>query len=165
MKTNLQTQDLSHAQLRQRIAQLTADYESKNGAVQLTPIFSRSANAAVNWNGSLTQIEHRARYIKSTDINQTIISCYPSAPCLKELASSLGISVNSLTKRAARFAVRRNKATKQQNSAQIINANQRLEKAAKMLNAGKPVELIAERLDITPRQVRHYRQQMQQVAA
>ena len=164
MRISMQTGDQSLEQLRTEIQQLTASFERKNGAVQTAPIVIRSLGRAV-WNGKLVSENTIQKANTNVAINEQISARYATAPCLKALAKELGITVNSLTKRAIRLGVGRDDAAKIENHAGNLRAASRLKKAAILLEAGQPVETIAEKLDISPRQVRQYRQQIQQEAA
>lgn len=159
MKVSLQTPSCEVRQLRAEIEQLTAEYERKNGPVQTSDIICRGATPA-NWNGLLVIDDMVARGVTNSAINQQVLRQYATAPCLTELAKSLGISVSSLGKRAGRLGVTRDKATKVKNNPVSVRAAKRLAKTAALLEAGESIEVVADRLDITPRQVRHYRQQL-----
>lgn len=164
MRVSMQTADQSLEQLRTEIQQLTATFERENGAVQTTDIIRRGLNRAV-WNGKLVNENTIQKASNNVAINEQISARYATAPCLKALAKELGITVNSLTKRAIRLGVGRDDTAKTENHAGNLRAAQRLTKTAELLEAGQPVETIAEKLDISPRQVRQYRQQIQQEAA
>lgn len=161
MRVSMQSTDQHLAQLSSEIKQLTAVFESKNGTVQTTDILRRD-NGKTVWNGALklNSVAKKARSAKSA-INQQVTLHYATAPCLKELAKELGITVNSLFKRAGRLGIGRDEASKLDNHPSTLRAAQRLNKTAELLEAGQPLEAIAEKLDITPRQVRQYRQQIE----
>ena len=160
MKISMQTADLTLQQHRAEIAHLTAEFESKNGPVQTTDIIWRGATAG-NWNGTLVIDDIVNKSAANSAINQQVLQQYATAPCLTELAKALGISVSSLGKRAGRLGISRDKARKINNHANNKRSAQRLTKTAELLDAGQPVESIAEKLDISPRLVRHYRQQLE----
>lgn len=160
MKISMQTADLTLQQHRAKIARLTEEFERKNGPVQTTDIIWRGATPT-NWNGALVTDGITKRGAENSAINQQVLQQYATAPCLTELAKALGISVSSLGKRAGRLGISRDKATKINNHANNKRAGQRLTKTAELLEAGQPVESIAEKLDISPRLVRHYRQQLE----
>lgn len=160
MKISMQAADLTLQQHRAEIAQLTAEFESKNGPVQTTDIIWRGATPP-NWNGALVTDGTAKRGAENSAINQQVLQQYATAPCLTELAKALGISVSSLGKRAGRLGISRDKATKINNHANNKRSAKRLTKTAELLEAGQPVETIAEKLDISPRLVRHYRQQLE----
>lgn len=164
MRISMQTGDQSLDQLRTEIQQLTAAFERKNGAVQTAPIVIRSLHRAV-WNGKLVSENTIQKANTNVAINEQISARYATAPCLKALAKELGITVNSLTKRAIRIGVGRDDTAKTENHAGNLRAASRLETAEQLLARGQPVREIAEKLNITPRQVRQYRQQIQQEAA
>lgn len=164
MRVSMQTADQSLDQLRTEIQQLTAAFERKNGAVQTAPIVIRSLGRAV-WNGKLVSENTIQKANTNVAINEQISARYATAPCLKALAKELGITVNSLTKRAIRLGVGRDDAAKTENHAGNLRAASRLETAEQLLARGQPVREIAEKLNVTPRQVRQYRQQIQQEAA
>ncbi|MDY0186163.1 MAG: helix-turn-helix domain-containing protein [Desulfuromonadaceae bacterium] len=164
MRVSMQTADQSLDQLRAEIQQLTAAFERKNGAVQTAPIVIRSLGRS-EWNGKLVSENTIQKANTNVAINEQISARYATAPCLKALAKELGITVNSLTKRAIRLGVGRNDAAKTENHAGNQRAASRLETAEQLLARGQPVKEIAEKLNITPRQVRQYRQQIQQEAA
>lgn len=160
MRISMQTGDQSLDQLRTEIQQLTEAFERKNGAVQTAPIVIRSLHRA-EFNGKLVNEKTIQKASNNVAINEQISARYATAPCLKALAKELGITVNSLTKRAIRLGVGRDDAAKLENHAGNQRAAQRLTKTAELLEAGQPVETIAEKLDISPRQVRNYRQQIE----
>ena len=164
MRISMQTGDQSLEQLRTEIQQLTAAFERKNGAVQTAPIVIRSLGRAV-WNGKLVSENTIKKANTNVAINEQITARYATAPCLKALAKELGITVNSLTKRAIRLGVGRDDAAKIENHAGNQRAASRLETAEQLLARGHHVKEIAEKLNVTPRQVRQYRQQIQQEAA
>ena len=164
MRISMQTGDQSLEQLRTEIQQLTASFEQKNGAVQTAPIIIRSLHRA-EFNGKLVNVKTIQKASNNVAINEQITARYATAPCLKALAKELGITVNSLTKRAIRLGVGRDDAAKIENHAGNLRAESRLETAEQLLARGQPVKEIAEKLNITPRQVRQYRQQIQQEAA
>lgn len=164
MRVSMQTADQSLNQLRAEIQQLTSRFERKNGAVQTVPILIRSLGRS-EWNGKLVSENTIQKANTNVAINEQITARYATAPCLKALAKELGITVNSLTKRAIRLGVGRNDAAKTENHAGNQRAASRLETAEQLLARGQPVKEIAEKLNITPRQVRQYRQQIQQEAA
>ncbi len=164
MRVSMQTADQSLEQLRTEIQQLTASFEQKNGAVQTAPIIIRSIHRA-EFNGKLVNVKTIQKASNNVAINEQISARYATAPCLKALAKELGITVNSLTKRAIRLGVGRDDAAKIENHAGNQRAASRLETAEQLLARGQPVKEIAEKLNITPRQVRQYRQQIQQEAA
>lgn len=164
MRISMQTGDQSLEQLRTEIQQLTAAFERKNGAVQTAPIVIRSLGRAV-WNGKLVSENTIQKANTNVAINEQITARYATAPCLKALAKELGITVNSLTKRAIRLGVGRDDTAKTENHAGNLRAASRLETAEQLLARGQPVREIAEKLNVTPRQVRQYRQQIQQEAA
>lgn len=164
MRISMQTGDQSLEQLRTEIQQLTASFEQKNGAVQTAPIIIRSLHRA-EFNGKLVNVKTIQKASDNVAINEQISARYATAPCLKALAKELGITVNSLTKRAIRLGVGRDDAAKIENHAGNQRAASRLETAEQLLARGQHVKEIAEKLNITPRQVRQYRQQIQQVAA
>lgn len=164
MRISMQTGDQSLEQLRTEIQQLTATFERENGAVQTTDIIRRGLNRAV-WNGKLVNEKTIQKASNNVAINEQISARYATAPCLKALAKELGITVNSLTKRAIRLGVGRDDTAKTENHAGNQRAASRLETAEQLLARGQPVKEIAEKLNVTPRQVRQYRQQIQQEAA
>lgn len=164
MRISMQTGDQSLDQLRTEIQQLTAAFERKNGAVQTAPIVIRSLHRA-EFNGKLVNVKTIQKASNNVAINEQISARYATAPCLKALAKELGITVNSLTKRAIRIGVGRDDTAKTENHAGNLRAASRLETAEQLLARGQPVKEIAEKLNITPRQVRQYRQQIQQEAA
>lgn len=164
MRVSMQTADQSLEQLRTEIQQLTASFEQKNGAVQTAPIIIRSLHRA-EFNGKLVNVKTIQKASNNVAINEQVSARYATAPCLKALAKELGITVNSLTKRAIRLGVGRDDAAKIENHAGNQRAASRLETAEQLLARGQPVKEIAEKLNITPRQVRQYRQQIQQEAA
>lgn len=164
MRISMQTGDQSLEQLRAEIQQLTATFERENGAVQTTDIIRRGLNRAV-WNGKLVNEKTIQKASNNVAINEQISARYATAPCLKALAKELGITVNSLTKRAIRLGVGRDDTAKIENHAGNQRAASRLETAEQLLARGQPVKEIAEKLNVTPRQVRQYRQQIQQEAA
>ena len=164
MRVSMQTTDQNLGQLRDEIQQLTAAFERENGAVQTTDIIRRGLNKAV-WNGKLVSDKVIKQTAINCPINQKVSQRYATEPCLKALAKELGITVNSLTKRAIRLGVGRDDAAKIENHAGNLRAASRLETAEQLLARGQPVKEIAEKLNITPRQARQYRQQIQQVAA
>lgn len=160
MKVSLLTPSCEVRQLRTEIEQLTAEYERKNGPVQTSGIIYRGATPA-NWNGTLIPEKKVQTGIANKAINHQVLVRYATEPCLTAFADELGISVSSITKRAGRLGVSRDKATKTNNNPVNVRTAKRLTKTAKLLEAGESVEVVAERLDITPRQVRHYRQQLE----
>ena len=164
MRISMQTGDQSLEQLRTEIQQLTAAFERKNGAVQTAPIVIRSLHRA-EFNGKLVNVKTIQKASNNVAINEQITARYATAPCLKALAKELGITVNSLTKRAIRLGVGRDDAAKIENHAGNQRAASRLETAEQLLARGQHVKEIAEKLNVTPRQVRQYRQQIQQEAA
>ena len=164
MRVSMQTADQSLDQLRTEIQQLTASFERKNGAVQTAPIIIRSLHRA-EFNGKLVNVKTIQKASNNVAINEQVSARYATAPCLKALAKELGITVNSLTKRAIRLGVGRDDAAKIENHAGNQRAASRLETAEQLLARGQPVKEIAEKLNVTPRQVRQYRQQIQQEAA
>ncbi|MDY0208085.1 MAG: helix-turn-helix domain-containing protein [Pseudomonas sp.] len=164
MRVSMQTADQSLDQLRTEIQQLTAAFERKNGAVQTAPIVIRSLGRS-EWNGRLVSENTIQKASNNVAINEQITARYATAPCLKALAKELGITVNSLTKRAIRLGVGRDDTAKTENHAGNLRAASRLETAEQLLARGQPVREIAEKLNVTPRQVRQYRQQIQQEAA
>lgn len=164
MRISMQAADESIQSLRAEIEQLTEEFERKNGPVQTTDIIRRGLNRAV-WNGKLVNEKTIQKASNNVAINEQISARYATAPCLKALAKELGITVNSLTKRAIRLGVGRDDAAKIENHAGNQRAASRLETAEQLLARGQPVKEIAEKLNITPRQVRQYRQQIQQEAA
>lgn len=164
MRISMQTGDQSLEQLRTEIQQLTATFERENGAVQTTDIIRRGLSRAV-WNGKLVNEKTIQKASNNVAINEQISARYATAPCLKALAKELGITVNSLTKRAIRLGVGRDDTAKTENHAGNLRAASRLETAEQLLARGQPVKEIAEKLNVTPRQVRQYRQQIQQEAA
>lgn len=148
-------------QLRSEIAELTAAFEAKHGAIQTSPIIT-ACNRGARWNGALrSEINDPNRQQISKD-NQIISQRYPDAPCLRALAEELGMSVNALTKRAAQLDVKRNIRAKVNNHPSSIRAAKRQQRAAKLLSTGKSVARVAEKLDISPRLVRLYRQQLEE---
>lgn len=164
MKISLQAPSCEVRQLRAEIERLTADYELKNGAVQTSDIIVRGPVSG-SWNGGVVPEKKSRANVANSAINNQVFQRYATAPCLSELASELGISVSAVTKRARRLGLSRDKTTKSKNSPTSIRSAKRAKKTEKLLNAGESIESVAARLDITPRQVRHYRQQIQQVAA
>ena len=164
MRISMQTGDQSLEQLRTEIQQLTASFERKNGAVQTAPIIIRSLHRA-EFNGKLVSEKTIQKASNNVAINEQISARYATAPCLKALAKELGITVNSLTKRAIRAGVGRDDTVRIENHAGNQRAAARLETAEQLLARGQPVKEIAEKLNVTPRQVRQYRQQIQHVAA
>lgn len=164
MRISMQTGDQSLEQLRTEIQQLTASFERKNGAVQTAPIIIRSLHRA-EFNGKLVNVKTIQKANTNVAINEQITARYATAPCLKALAKELGITVNSLTKRAIRLGVGRDDTAKTENHAGNLRAASRLETAEQLLARGQHVKEIAEKLNVTPRQVRQYRQQIQQEAA
>lgn len=160
MKISMQTACSEIIQLRAHIERLTAEYERKNGAVKTIDIIKRGTTPA-NWNNTLVT-EKKAQHINAnTTINQQVLLRYANEPCLTAFAAELGVSVGSITKRAGRLGVSRNKTTKSENNPTVVRANARLEKTAEMLESEKSIDAIAEKLDISPRLVRHYRQQIE----
>lgn len=164
MRISMQAADESIQSLRTEIEQLTEEFERKNGPIQTADIIRRGLNRAV-WNGKLVNEKTIQKASNNVAINEQISARYATAPCLKALAKELGITVNSLTKRAIRLGVGRDDAAKIENHAGNQRAASRLETAEQLLARGQPVKEIAEKLNITPRQVRQYRQQIQQEAA
>ncbi len=165
MTISMQTADKVLDQLREEIQQLTAEFERTNGPVTTTPIIQHASKKTANWNGMLISEEGAKRSDANSTINQQVFSRYANAPCLEALAAELGISINSLSKRAGKMGVSRSQKAKSGSNPTVVRAAQRIEKTAKLLEAGKTVETIAEKLDISPRLVRQYRQQLQQEAA
>lgn len=160
MRLSMLTADKSLTQLSAEIDQLTADFERKNGPVQTSDIIKHNDKPVV-WNGTLV-IEGMAKQNAANSyLNRQIQQRYAKEPCLTALAKELGISINSLTKRAARMGVSRCPKTKAASNPSVTRAVQRLEKTAKMLEANKSVEEIAQKLDISDRLVRQYRQQIE----
>ena len=164
MKISMQTADESIQLLRAEIEQLTEAFERKNGPVQTAEIIVRCKGKST-WNGTLISQTPPSKSEAQSRINQQIALRYAAEPCLKALAKELGISENSLSKRAARMGISRDLTVAAENHPSSLRAAQRLSATAKLLAAGKPVEDIAEKLDISPRLVRTYRQKIQQEAA
>lgn len=161
----IQTSNRELEQLRNEIQQLTAQFERKNGPVTTLPLIQRTGKKTANWNGMLISEDGAKRGDANSTINQQVFSRYANAPCLDELAKELGISINSLSKRAGKMGVSRSQKAKKNNNPVFVRAAQRLEKTAQLLEAGKTVEIIAEKLDISPTLVRRYRRQIQEQEA
>lgn len=162
MKISMQTADESIQHLRTEIEQLTEAFERKNGPVKTSDIIIRGQERS-RWNGTLIAQTPPTKSEVQSRVNQQIAQRYATEPCLKELAKELGISLNSLSKRSARMGISRNETVTTENHPSSLRAAQRLSATAELLAAGKPVEVIAGKLDISPRLVRKYRKDLESV--
>lgn len=162
MRVSMLTADKSLAKLSAEIEQFTAEYECKNGPVKTIGIINRGITPA-NWNRTIVTEKKVKRTNANTATNKQVLLHYATAPCLKELAAKLGITVNSLTKRAGRLGASRDMKTKVEKNPASVRAAKRMSKAAEMLSDGQSPENVAEQLDISPRQVRYYRKQLEEM--
>lgn len=162
MRLSMQTADDETQRLRAEIEVLTEAFERKNGPIQTSDIIIRGQEKS-SWNGTLIAQTPPTKSEIQSRVNQQIALHYATAPCLKALAKELGISLNALSKRAARMGISRNETVTTENHAGSLRAAQRLSATAELLAAGKPVEVIAEKLDISPRSVRKYRKDLEQL--
>lgn len=160
MRISMQTADASLQSARAELERLTAEYESRNGPVQTTAIIKFN-DKPHSWNGSISAATLGKGTSSMSEINKQIELRYANTPCLRKLAKDLGISVNSVMQRAARIGVVRNETVKTSNHPASVRAAQRLKTTAELLSAGKTIDTVAEKLDISPRLVRQYRKQLE----